>query len=40
MGLDEGEVYRLLEVSEEPGEGGSLNVGNGVTDDVKVRYSC
>ncbi|MCJ1484723.1 hypothetical protein MMC06_004896 [Schaereria dolodes] len=36
VGLDEGEVYRLLEVSEEPGEGGSLNVGNGVTDDVKL----
>lgn len=36
VGVDEGEVYGLLEVSDKPGEDGALNVGNGVTDDVKV----
>jgi hypothetical protein len=34
-GLDEKEVYGLLEVSDKPGEGGALNSGNKVTDDVK-----
>lgn len=36
VGVDEGQVYGLLEVAEKPGEGGSLNIGNQVTDDVKV----
>ncbi len=35
VGLDEGKVFDLLKISDKPGEGGSLNVGNQVTDDVK-----
>lgn len=35
-GLDEKEVYGLLEVPEKPSPEGYLNVGNKVTDDVKV----
>lgn len=34
-GLDEGKVFELLKVPDKPGQDGSLNVGNGVTDDVK-----
>jgi len=34
-GVDEKKVLRLLTVSDKPGEDGGLNVGNGVTDDVK-----
>lgn len=36
VGLEEEEVYRLLAIPEKPAEDGSLNVGNGVTDDLKV----
>ncbi|KAI4225740.1 MAG: hypothetical protein L6R36_003703 [Xanthoria steineri] len=36
VGVDEKEVYGLLEVGEKAGEDGGLNGGNGVTDDVKV----
>ncbi len=43
VGLDEGKVYGLLEISDKPGPDGSLNVGNQVTNDVKlmvkVRFS-
>jgi hypothetical protein len=35
-GLDEGKVYDLLEISDKPGEGGALNIGNKVTNDVKL----
>ena len=35
-GLDGSKVLELLKVSDKPGEDGSLNVGNGVTDDIKV----
>lgn len=35
-GVDEQEVYKLLEISDEPAEDGSLNVGNAVTADVKL----
>jgi len=35
VGVDAGRVRELLVVSDKPGEGGDLNVGNGVTDDVK-----
>ena len=40
-GVDQGKVYDLLKISDKPGEDGSLNSGNGVTDDVKpiVRVS-
>jgi hypothetical protein len=34
-GVDEGKVLELLVVSDKPGKDGGLNIGNGVTDDVK-----
>jgi len=36
VGVNEKEVYELLEVPDKEGEGGSANVGNKVTDDVKL----
>ncbi|KAL8722005.1 MAG: hypothetical protein Q9225_001441 [Loekoesia sp. 1 TL-2023] len=36
VGVEEGKVYGLLEVGDKPGEDGGLNIGNGVTNDVKV----
>lgn len=36
VGLEESKVFELLEISDKPGEGGSLNIGNKVTDDVKL----
>jgi protein-disulfide isomerase len=36
VGIDEKEVYGLLEISDKPAEDGGLNVGNGVTADVKT----
>lgn len=36
VGLDEEAVYALLVVPDKPAEGGALNVGNKVTDDLKV----
>ncbi|KAK4447600.1 thioredoxin-like protein [Podospora aff. communis PSN243] len=36
VGLDEEEVYKLLVVPDQPGEDGSLNVGNAVTNELKV----
>ena len=36
VGLEENKVFELLEISDKPGEGGSLNTGNKVTDDVKL----
>ena len=36
VGVDEGEVFALLEVGDRAGEDGGLNLGNAVTDDVKV----
>lgn len=35
-GVDADEVYRLLAIPETPGEDGSLNLGNGVTNDLKL----
>lgn len=35
VGVNEKKVYELLEVSDKPDRDGSLNTGNGVTDDVK-----
>jgi len=35
VGADEAEVYKLLEIPDKPAEDGSLNVGNGVTNDLK-----
>lgn len=36
VGLDEETVYKMLEIPDKPAEDGSLNVGNKVTDDLKV----
>lgn len=36
VGADEGKIYDLLEVSDKPGEDGSLNIGNKVTNDLKL----
>ncbi len=35
VGLNQGEVYGLLEISNKPGEDGTLNAGNQVTNDIK-----
>jgi protein-disulfide isomerase len=37
VGVDEGKVYQLLEISDKPDEDGGLNAGNGVTDFVKAQ---
>jgi hypothetical protein len=36
VGVDEEKMYGMLEVSDKPGKDGSLNIGNDVTDDLKV----
>lgn len=36
VGLDEGEIYKKLEISEKPGKDGSLNSGNQTTNDLKL----
>ncbi|PSK60849.1 hypothetical protein B9Z65_999 [Elsinoe australis] len=36
VGLDEGKIYKQLEISDKPGEDGSLNTGNGTTNDLKL----
>lgn len=35
-GVDEKNIYGLLEIGDKPGKDGALNTGNGVTDDIKV----
>ncbi|KAF2235011.1 hypothetical protein EV356DRAFT_500934 [Viridothelium virens] len=35
QGVDEGKIFELLKISDKPGEDGSLNSGNGVTNDLK-----
>lgn len=40
VGVDEAKVYGLLEISDKPGEDGSLNSGNGVTDAVKLQVKA
>jgi protein-disulfide isomerase len=40
VGVDEQEVYGLLQISDKPGEDGSLNTGNGVTNNVKVQVKA
>ncbi|KZM22189.1 uncharacterized protein EKO05_0002113 [Ascochyta rabiei] len=37
VGVDEKQVYALLEISDKPNEDGGLNAGNGVTDYVKLQ---
>ncbi|KAK5003672.1 hypothetical protein LTR28_009875, partial [Elasticomyces elasticus] len=34
-GVDESKVLKLLEIPDKPGDDGSMNSGNGVTDDIK-----
>ncbi|EMR71675.1 hypothetical protein UCREL1_1277 [Eutypa lata UCREL1] len=36
LGVDEGKVYERLAIPDKPAEDGSLNVGNAVTNDLKV----
>ncbi|TIA69611.1 hypothetical protein D6C76_07782 [Aureobasidium pullulans] len=36
VGLDEDEIYAMLKISDQPGEDGSLNTGNQVTNDLKL----
>lgn len=36
VGVDEQKVLELLWIDNKPGKDGALNVGNGVTDDLKV----
>ncbi|KAH7018374.1 uncharacterized protein B0I36DRAFT_368400 [Microdochium trichocladiopsis] len=36
VGVDEGKIYDLLAISDKPGEDGSLNTGNKVTNDLKL----
>jgi predicted DsbA family dithiol-disulfide isomerase len=40
VGVDEKKVYDLLEIRDKPGEDGSLNTGNQVTDDVKIQVKA
>jgi protein-disulfide isomerase len=40
VGVDGSKVFKLLEISDKPGEDGGLNSGNGVTDDVKVQVKA
>ncbi|PNS20200.1 hypothetical protein CAC42_5650 [Sphaceloma murrayae] len=36
VGVDEDKVYKQLEISDKPGEDGSLNSGNATTNDLKL----
>jgi len=36
VGVDEGRFLELLKVNDKPAEDGSLNIGNGVTNDLKL----
>ncbi|KAJ4345721.1 uncharacterized protein N0V89_011856 [Didymosphaeria variabile] len=40
VGVDEAKVFELLKISDKPGEDGSLNSGNGVTDAVKLQVKA
>ena len=39
-GVDESKILKLLEVSDKPGKDGALNVGNEVTNDVKLMVKA
>ncbi|KAK4550256.1 hypothetical protein LTR36_003223 [Oleoguttula mirabilis] len=39
-GVDEKKVYRLLEVPDKPDKDGNTNIGNGVTDDIKLMVKA
>jgi hypothetical protein len=36
VGINEQELFKLLRISDKPAEDGSLNTGNGVTNELKV----
>ena len=36
IGIEESAIFDLLKISDKPAEDGSLNTGNGVTNDIKV----
>ncbi|KAK3706333.1 hypothetical protein LTR37_012848 [Vermiconidia calcicola] len=40
VGLDEKKVYSLLEVPDKPDKDGGKNIGNGVTNDVKLMVKA
>lgn len=40
VGVDESQVYDYLKISDKPGEDGSLNTGNQVTNDIKVMVKA
>ncbi|KAK3113285.1 hypothetical protein LTR53_009569 [Teratosphaeriaceae sp. CCFEE 6253] len=40
VGVDEKKVYDLLKISDKPDKDGSLNTGNGVTNDVKLMVKA
>ncbi|KAK3054425.1 hypothetical protein LTR09_004693 [Extremus antarcticus] len=40
VGLDEKKIYSLLELSDKPDKDGSLNIGNKVTNDVKLMVKA
>ncbi|KAL9121016.1 MAG: hypothetical protein Q9187_002430 [Circinaria calcarea] len=40
IGVDKGKVMELLEVGDKPGEDGGLNVGNRVTNDIKLMVKA
>ncbi|PGH30942.1 hypothetical protein GX50_06299 [[Emmonsia] crescens] len=40
VGVDEGAMLKLLKVSDQPDKDGALNVGNGVTNDLKVMVKA
>ena len=40
VGVDSGQVYELLEISDKPAADGGLNNGNKVTNDVKVQVKA
>jgi hypothetical protein len=35
-GVDSKTIYEMLEINDKPGEDGSLNIGNKVTNDIKL----
>jgi hypothetical protein len=36
VGISEEKMFELLKIADKPAEDGSLNIGNGVTNDLKV----
>lgn len=36
VGVDEGAMLKLLKISDQPDKDGNLNIGNGVTTDMKL----